>query len=100
MKFLTYLEILLQDVFKKFPTVFGVFSKLFVLPHGQSRVEGGFSINLDSVKENHKTDTIVALRYIKDYLNHNCKNISEFKIDKDLRRKVLKSRSCVGWHRS
>ena len=83
---------------KKYINVFSVMKKLFVLPHGQARVEGGFSVNLDVVKQNQKNETIIALRYIKDYIKNKSNNdLSNFVITKELRRQVLKARSHVAW---
>lgn len=96
---ISHLELLFKELFeKKYPNVFCVMKKLFVLPHGQARVEGGFSVNLDVVKQNQKNETIVALRYIKDYMKCKCNNnLQTFVISKELRRQVLKARSHVTW---
>ena len=57
-----------------------VFIFIFTLPHGQSQVKRGFSINKEIVIENLHSNSLSAWRIVYDYLKASKKNICDIKI--------------------
>ena len=54
-----------------YPDLAMVMKTVFTLSHGQASVERGFNDNNIALKQNQKDDTIVARRFIKNYLSAN-----------------------------
>ena len=55
---------------KEWELLWAVIKKLLLLSHGQASVERGFSMNKEMVSENQKEHSLIALRVVKDYLQH------------------------------
>ena len=54
-----------------YPDLAMVMKIVFTLSHGQASVEHGFNDNNIVLKQNQKDDTIIARRFIKNYLSAN-----------------------------
>ena len=54
---------------EKYPDLASVMIIIFVLSHGQASVERGFNDNNVVLKDNQSTDSVIARRFIKNYMN-------------------------------
>ena len=61
-----------------------VCSIIFVLSHGQSAVERGFSVNKELLLENLQEKSLVSQRVVYDHINSNNIKISEYELSNDL----------------
>ena len=64
----------------KYKVFWKVCSIIFVLSHGQSAVERGFSINKELLVENLQEKLLVSQRMVFDHINSNKINISEYEL--------------------
>ena len=71
----------------KYKVIWKVCSIIFVLSHGQSAVERGFSINKELLVENLQEKSLVSQRMVYDHISTNKINIHEYELPSD----VLKS---------
>ena len=71
-------------LFWKYKVFWKVCSIIFVLSHGQSAVERGFSINKELLVENLQEKSLVPQRVVYDHINSNKSNICEYKLPSDL----------------
>ena len=53
----------------KYPELAAILKIILTLSHGQASVERGFNDNNIVLKDNHKSDSVVARRFIKNYLS-------------------------------
>ena len=68
----------------KYKVIWKVCSIIFVLSHGQSAVERGFSINKELLVENLQAKSLVSQRMVYDHINSNKINIHEYQLPSDL----------------
>ena len=68
----------------KYKVFWKVGCSIFVLSHGQSAVERGFSINKELLVENLQEKSLVSQRMVYDHTNSNKINIHEYKLPSDL----------------
>ena len=68
----------------KYKVIWKVCSIIFVLSHGQSAVERGFSINKELLVENLQEKSLVSQRMVYDHTNSNKINIHEYELPSDL----------------
>ena len=68
----------------KYKVFWKVCSIIFVLSHGQSAVERGFSINKELLVENLQEKSLVSQRMVYDHINSNKINIHEYELPSDL----------------
>ena len=68
----------------KYKVIWKVCSIIFVLSHGQSAVERGFSINKELLVENLQAKSLVSQRLVYDHINSNKINIHEYQLPSDL----------------
>ena len=68
----------------KYKVIWKVCSIIFVLSHGQSAVERGFSINKELLVENLQEKSLVSQRMVYDHINSNKINIHEYELPSDL----------------
>ena len=54
---------------EKYPELAAIVKIILTLSHGQASVERGFNDNNIVLKDNHKSDSVVACRFIKNYLS-------------------------------
>ena len=64
--------------------VWKVFKLVFVLSHGQSSIERGFSINKQLLVENLKEKSLIALRTIEDHLSSSGETPESIKIGREM----------------
>ena len=61
---------------EEFKEIWSVFQIVFILSHGNARVESGFSVNADVLVENLKEESLIAQRRASGgVLNVNIKNV-------------------------
>ena len=68
----------------KYKVFWKVGCSIFVLSHGQSAVERGFSINKELLVENLQEKSLVSQRMVYDHINSNKINIHEYELPSDL----------------
>ena len=68
----------------KYKVFWKVGCSIFVLSHGQSAVERGFSINKELLVENLQEKSLVSQRMVYDHTNSNKINIHEYELPSDL----------------
>ena len=71
-------------LFWKYKVFWKVCSIIFVLSHGQSAVERGFSINKELLVENLQEKSLVSQRMVYDHTSSNKINIHEYELPSDL----------------
>ena len=54
---------------EKYPELAAIVKIILTLSHGEASVERGFNDNNIVLKDNHKSDSVVARRFIKNYLS-------------------------------
>ena len=73
--------------------VWKVFKLVFVLSHGQSSIERGFSINKQLLVENLKEKSLIALRTIEDHLSSSGETPESIKIGREMQQHARKASS-------
>ena len=53
---------------EEFKKIWSVFQIVFILSHGNARVESGFSVNADMLVENLKEESLIAQRRVYDLI--------------------------------
>ena len=78
----------------KYKVFWKVCSIIFVLSHGQSAVERGFSINKELLVENLQEKSLVSQRMVYNHINSNKINIHEYKLPRDPLKSCKLSNHC------
>ena len=68
----------------KYKVIWKVCSIIFVLSHGQSAVERGFSINKELSVENLQEKLLMSKRMVYDHINSNRINIHQYELPSNL----------------
>ena len=70
-----------------------MFKLVFVLSHGQSSIERGFSINKQLLVENLKEKSLIALHTIEDHLSSSGETPESIKIGREMQQHARKASS-------
>jgi hypothetical protein len=78
---------------RAYEDVWSVFKLVFVLSHGQSSIERGFSINKQLLVENLKEKSLIALRLIEDHMSSFEETPESIKINREMVQNVKRASS-------